>query len=117
MIITMNIPVHKPVLTREVIEGLNVTPGKRYIDCTLGLGGHTRAIMGKALPGGELLGIDTDPEALWIARDELNDFSSNITFVNGNFGNLEQICRQHDFYPVDGILFDLGVSSLQLDTA
>jgi 16S rRNA (cytosine1402-N4)-methyltransferase len=117
MIITMNIPVHKPVLTREVIEGLNVAPGKKYIDCTLGLGGHARAIMESAYPGGELLGIDADPEAIWIARDNLNEYSDNITIVNDNFNNLEEICDEYDFSPVDGILFDLGVSSLQLDTA
>lgn len=116
MIITMNIPVHKPVLVREVVEALNVEPGKDYIDCTLGLGGHAKAIMEEAYPG-RLLGIDTDPDAIWIARENLADYASNITFVNDNFNNLENICLSYDFAHVDGILFDLGISSLQLDTA
>jgi 16S rRNA (cytosine1402-N4)-methyltransferase len=115
MIITMNVPVHKPVLTREVVEALNIEPGKNYIDCTLGLGGHARAIIEKAYPG-KLLGIDADPEAIWIARDNLADYTDSIIFVNDNFNNLENICRDYDFTPVDGILFDLGLSSLQLDT-
>jgi 16S rRNA C1402 N4-methylase RsmH len=66
MITTMNIPVHKPVLTREVIEGLNIAPGKHYIDCTLGLGGHAQSILASSYPGGRLLGIDADPEAALI---------------------------------------------------
>jgi 16S rRNA (cytosine1402-N4)-methyltransferase len=116
MITTMNIPVHKPVLTREVIEGLNIAPGKNYVDCTLGLGGHAQAILSSSYPGGRLLGIDADPEAASIARDNLYEYSNNITIVNDNFTNLEEICREYDFTGVDGILFDLGISSLQLDT-
>jgi 16S rRNA (cytosine1402-N4)-methyltransferase len=112
----MNIPVHKPVLTREVLEGLNVAPGKNYIDCTLGLGGHAQAILASSNPGGRLLGIDADPEAALIARDNLYEYSDNITIVNDNFNNLEEICDEYDFEDVDGILFDLGISSLQLDT-
>jgi 16S rRNA (cytosine1402-N4)-methyltransferase len=116
MITTMNIPVHKPVLTREVLEGLNIAPGKNYVDCTLGLGGHAQAILSSSYPGGRLLGIDADPEAALIARDNLYEYSNNITIVNDNFTNLEEICREYDFTGVDGILFDLGISSLQLDT-
>jgi 16S rRNA (cytosine1402-N4)-methyltransferase len=116
MITTMNIPVHKPVLTREVLEGLDVAPGKNYIDCTLGLGGHAQAILSSAYPGGRLLGIDADPEAALIARDNLYEYSDNVTIVNDNFTNLEEICDEYDFTDVDGILFDLGISSLQLDT-
>jgi 16S rRNA (cytosine1402-N4)-methyltransferase len=116
MITTMNIPVHKPVLTREVIEGLNIAPGKHYIDCTLGLGGHAQSILASSYPGGRLLGIDADPEAALIARDNLYEYSDNITIVNDNFTNLEEICREYGFTDVDGILFDLGISSLQLDT-
>ena len=101
MIITMNIPVHKPVLTTEVVEALNIESGKNYIDCTLGLGGHARAIIEKAYPG-RLLGIDAYPEAIWIARDNLADYAGSITFINDNFNNLENICRENDFSPVDG---------------
>jgi 16S rRNA (cytosine1402-N4)-methyltransferase len=68
-------------------------------------------------PSGRLLGIDADPEALRICEDKLGDYGEAVTLVNENFTNLEAICRRYRFHPVDGILFDLGVSSLQLDTA
>jgi 16S rRNA (cytosine1402-N4)-methyltransferase len=116
MTLTMNMPVHKPVLPNEVVTGLKVEPGKCYVDCTLGLGGHALAILEKACPGGYLLGIDTDPNAIEIARDRLIDYSGCVFYVNDNFVNLKKICEENDFIPVDGILFDLGVSSMQLDT-
>ncbi len=115
MTLTMNMPVHKPVLLNEVIAGLQVRPGKCYVDCTLGLGGHASAILEKALPGGYLLGIDADPEAINIARERLEEFNGSVIYVNDNFINLRRICEENDFVPVDGILFDLGVSSMQLD--
>jgi 16S rRNA (cytosine1402-N4)-methyltransferase len=117
MTLTMNLPVHKPVLLNEVVEALNVEPGKRYIDCTLGLGGHSLAIINKAYPEGRLLGIDADPDAIIIAREKLANYTDSVVLVNDNFINLEKLCREKDFMPADGILFDLGVSSLQLDTA
>lgn len=68
-------------------------------------------------PGGRLLGIDADPEALEIARRRLDPYGPAVTLVNDNFSRLEEICQAHGFAPVDGILLDLGLSSLQLDTA
>lgn len=117
MTITMSVPVHIPVLIKEVVEALNVKPGGRYVDCTLGLGGHAQAILTKSEPDGKLLGLDTDSDAIWIARENLSYYKDRITIVGGNFANLESICLDQDFFPVDGILFDLGVSSMQLDTA
>jgi 16S rRNA (cytosine1402-N4)-methyltransferase len=116
MIATMAMPKHIPVLTEEVILGLNVQPGKQYIDCTLGLGGHARNILEKCYPGGKLLGIDADQQAISVARDRLSAFSDSIVLVNDNFKNLENICLANEYIPVDGILFDLGISSMQLDT-
>ena len=114
---TMTMPVHKPVLTNEVIEALHLLPGKRYVDCTLGGGGHAEAILPNIQPDGQLLGIDADPEAVYIAKGRLAAHVQNLILVNDNFLNLETICRQNHFLPVQGILFDLGLSSIQLDDA
>jgi 16S rRNA (cytosine1402-N4)-methyltransferase len=115
MSLTMTLPIHTPVLLTETLEALQIQPGKRYVDCTLGSGGHARAILDKILPGGRLLGIDADPEAVEIAKTRLADYSKSTIIVNDNFANLEAICRENNFLPVQGILFDLGISSMQLD--
>ncbi len=117
MSVTMSLPTHVPVLFREAIEGLQAQPGGYFVDCTIGLGGHAAAILERILPQGKLLGIDADPEAIRIAQVRFGDYSEAVTLVSDNFVNLEAICRKHKFYPVDSILFDLGVSSMQLDTA
>jgi len=117
MIVAMSVPVHVPVLLDEIIAGLQARRGDYFVDCTVGLGGHAAAILEKISPSGRLLGIDADPEAIKISQDKLGDYSEAITLVNDNFVNLEAICERYHFHPVDGILFDLGVSSLQLDTA
>ena len=108
---------HVPVLLDEVVEALNVRPGKRYVDCTLGNGGHAKAILSKCQPGGELLGIDADPEAIALAQHNLYDYFENTVIINDNFYNLDRICQETDFCSVDGIVFDLGLSSLQLESA
>jgi len=117
MIVAMSLPVHVPVLLDEVIAGLQPQRGGYFVDCTVGLGGHAAAILEKISPPGRLLGIDADPEAIKLSQDKLSDYGEAVTLVNDNFVNLEAICRRYHFHPVDGILFDLGVSSLQLDTA
>jgi len=106
---------HVPVLLREVVEALAVRPGGRYVDCTLGAGGHAEAILEAASPDGELLGIDLDPEALAAARQRLAAYEERVTFVEGNFSQVGDLCRERGFAPVQGILFDLGLSSLQLE--
>jgi 16S rRNA (cytosine1402-N4)-methyltransferase len=108
-------PTHIPVLVEETIKALAVQPGGRYIDCTLGGGGHASAILERSSPGGQLLGIDADPEAIQTAREKLEPYHDSVFLVNDNFVNLEAICYKHDFLPVHGILFDLGLSSLQLE--
>ena len=108
-------PRHEPVMLREALEALDVKPGGRYVDATVGLGGHSRAIL-EAQPGVRLLGIDQDPQALELARERLVPFADSALLVHGNFEAITDICEAHGFVPVDGVLMDLGVSSLQLDT-
>jgi 16S rRNA (cytosine1402-N4)-methyltransferase len=111
----MEAPVrHEPVMLREVLAALDVRPGGRYVDCTLDGGGHAEAIMEAASPGGTLLGIDEDVDVMSQARDRLSRFGDNVAYVQGNFRNLDSICRERGFAPVNGILFDLGLSSHQL---
>jgi 16S rRNA (cytosine1402-N4)-methyltransferase len=99
----------------EVLDALQVVPGGRYIDATLGEGGHARAILHSALPGGQMIGIDADPAAVASAEKRLERFGSSIRLVNENFAEMQAIATRYDFAPVHGILMDLGVSSLQLD--
>lgn len=106
---------HVPVLLEEAIRALAVQPGGRYIDCTLGGGGHAAAILEHSSPGGQLLGIDADPRAIETAKVRLEAYRNSSLLVNENFANLQAICIKYDFFPVHGILLDLGLSSLQLD--
>ena len=110
-------PSHTPVLLSETLRALAVQPGGRYIDCTVGGGGHAAAILDHSSPGGQLLGIDADPHALEFARERLQNYKKSTLLVNDNFVNLQSICIKYDFFPVHGILFDLGLSSLQLSSA
>ncbi|MEX0682374.1 MAG: 16S rRNA (cytosine(1402)-N(4))-methyltransferase RsmH [Dehalococcoidia bacterium] len=106
--------VHTPVLKDEVVRFLAVQPGGRYIDCTLGAGGHAGAILEASAPGGMVLGIDADPHAISLARERLAEFGDSAHLVNGNFRDVEAIARKLTFVPVHGVLFDLGLSSMQL---
>jgi 16S rRNA (cytosine1402-N4)-methyltransferase len=117
MSLTMTISIHKPVLLSQAVEVLQVQPGKRYVDCTLGSGGHASAILERLLPDGQLLGIDADPEAINIAKARLANYTDSTIIVNDNFANLEPICRENNFLPVHGIFFDLGLSSIQLEVS
>ncbi|MQF48344.1 16S rRNA (cytosine(1402)-N(4))-methyltransferase RsmH [SAR202 cluster bacterium AC-647-N09_OGT_505m] len=106
---------HTPVLTQQVLEGLQVKTGGSYIDCTVGEGGHSIAILEAISPGGQLLGLDLDPLALETAEERLRSFRDVATLTNDNFSDLRRIARDQGFYSVDGILFDVGLSSLQLE--
>ncbi len=108
---------HVPVMVEDVIRALAVQPGGRYVDCTLGGGGHAAAILENSSPGGQLLGIDADPQAIRAARSKLEPYRESILLVNDNFVNVQAICVKYDFFPVHGILFDLGLSSLQLEAS
>ncbi len=108
--------IHKPVLLLESLRALAIQPGGRYVDCTLGGGGHAAAILEQSLPGGQLLGIDADPLAIEVARERLQNFKDSILMVHDNFVNLRSICLKYKFFPVHGIILDLGLSSLQLNS-
>ena len=110
----MSVITHIPVLVEETVRALAVQPGGRYIDCTLGGGGHAAVILERSSSGGQLLGIDADPEAIKVAGERLKDYRDSILLINENFADLQAICLKYDFQPVHGILFDLGLSSLQL---
>src|SRR3989304_1013105 len=102
---TMLKPAHTPVLVDETVKALAVQPGGRYIDCTVGGGGHAAAILQRSSPGGQLLGIDADPRAIAFARVRLTAYPGSFRLVNDNFANLQNICLKYDFFPVHGILF------------
>ena len=106
--------IHIPVLLNEAIEALQVKPGGQYIDCTVGEGGHATAVLEH---GGLILGIDTDPQAIERARAALLPYGKKAILINEDFANLADICSRLGFKPVSGILFDLGMSSLQLADA
>lgn len=113
-VVTMT-AIHIPVMVREVLEALDVRPGGRYVDCTVGEGGHAEAILEASSPGGRVLGIDLDPDALEVARERLYPFGDAVQLVEGNYEEIVRICREQEFEPVDGVLLDLGLSSLQLE--
>jgi 16S rRNA (cytosine1402-N4)-methyltransferase len=106
--------VHEPVLLEECLAALDIQRGGRYVDCTVGGGGHAAAILEEASPGGRLLGIDADPRAVKAARGRLRSYGKDVVLVNENFKYLENICIRYGFRPVNGVLLDLGMSSLQL---
>lgn len=106
--------VHEPVMLQEALAALAVRAGGRYVDCTVDGGGHAEAILQAASPGGSLVGIDEDAYTLALARERLVSFGDGVALVPGNFRNVDTICRERGFSPVNGIIFDLGLSSHQL---
>ena len=111
-----NLTTHLSVMVDEVVDSLRVAPGgRRYVECTLGPGGHSAAVLGAGGPGTQLLGLDADPSALEAAQSTLASYSESTLLIQANFSHLEIACKTHGYLPVDGILFDLGMSSLQLE--
>lgn len=106
---------HLPVLLDEVLHWLRPRPGGRYLDATLGNGGHAAAILDASTPDGRLLGLDADPAAIDVARERLARFGERVVLVNASFRTLDALAAEHGFVPVDGIIMDLGLSSRQLD--
>ena len=107
---------HIPVLCDKVIEFLKPKAAGIYVDGTVGLGGHSSAILNAAAPSGRVIGIDLDPEALAIAKEKLRAFDDRCCLINGNFAEMSVLLEEYSISAVDGVLLDLGVSSLQLDT-
>ena len=107
---------HAPVLLNECIDGLNIKPNGIYVDGTLGRAGHSIEIV-KRLEGGKLIAIDRDMTAIREAGERLRDYEGKFTLVHGNFSQLKEIFADLGIEKADGMLFDLGVSSPQLDDA
>ncbi|MBI5044140.1 MAG: 16S rRNA (cytosine(1402)-N(4))-methyltransferase RsmH [Nitrospirae bacterium] len=103
---------HTPVLLKEAVELLNCKKGGVYIDCTVGAGGHAERILELSSPDGVIIGIDQDEEILKIAEERLKRFGERTRLVHGNFSDIKDVMKNEN---VDGILFDLGVSSYQLE--
>lgn len=108
---------HRPVLLREVLTYLNIVPGQIIVDCTLGGAGHSAAVLERLGPAGTLVGLDRDPAALAAARARLRPLRGKVHLVHANFDRLEVVLRDLDLPAVNGLLYDLGVSSPQLDVA
>ena len=108
---------HISVLLQECLEGLKLKPDGIYVDCTLGGAGHSLEIVKNIVPGGQLIGLDQDENALAAAREKLAPFKDNVILIHSNFSRIKSVIDE--LYPagVDGIIYDLGVSSHQLDDA
>lgn len=108
--------VHQPVLQKEVIKYLEVKPNENFVDATVGLAGHAIAILKKNKPQGKVLGIEADPEILKLTRSQISGsgFEDRLVLVNDSFVHLKEIIEKYHFKPIQGILFDLGMSSWHL---
>jgi len=115
----MGEPIHVPVLLDEVLARLAPRPGGRYVDATIDGGGHARAVLAAAAPDGRVLGIDRDPVLLDALRVDAADAIRNgrLALAHGSFAALGEVLAAHGFAPVDGVLFDLGLSSFHLDVS
>ena len=112
----MNDSPHQPVLYKEIIHALQPRRGGRYVDGTLGAGGHARGILEASVPDGQLLGLDVDPQALALARKILAPYDQRIHLVQASYTSLSDQLARLGWDKVDGILLDLGASSMQFDT-
>jgi 16S rRNA (cytosine1402-N4)-methyltransferase len=112
----MNDSPHLPVLYKEIIHALQPMRGGRYVDGTLGAGGHARGILEACAPDGQLLGLDVDPQALEIARKTLAPYEHRIHLAQASYTTLTAQLQQLSWDEVDGIVLDLGASSMQFDT-
>src|SRR5512138_3344606 len=110
----MNTP-HQPVLYQEIIHALQPRRGSRYVDGTVGAGGHARGILEASAPDGQLLGLDVDPQALALARKTLAPYEGRIHLAQASYTSLHAQLAQYHWDAVDGILLDLGASSMQFD--
>ncbi|MGN8832933.1 16S rRNA (cytosine(1402)-N(4))-methyltransferase RsmH [Selenomonas montiformis] len=108
---------HISVMLEETVRGLVTNKKGTYVDCTLGGGGHSHRIAELLEPAGRIIGIDQDEEAVEAASARLSDAACRVDIVHDNFRHLEQILHAEDADQVDGVVFDLGVSSHQIDTA
>jgi 16S rRNA (cytosine1402-N4)-methyltransferase len=106
---------HISVLLQPVIEFLAPHPEGHYIDGTVGAGGHAAAILDASAPSGRVLGIDADPQALALAADNLAPYGDRLVLEHSNYSHMKAVAERHGFIPVEGIVLDLGLSSMQLN--
>jgi 16S rRNA (cytosine1402-N4)-methyltransferase len=105
---------HNPVMLKEVIDYLNLKTGQTIVDATIGLGGHSLEILKNIMPGGRLIGIDRDQESLDMAKENLGNFGDACEFIHSNFTDIDKVLENLNIKKIDGVLFDLGLSSFQL---
>lgn len=108
---------HTPVLVDEVLQFLHPEPNQRFIDATVGAAGHALGILDRTRPDGRLLAIDRDQDALELSRRLLEEFGPRVRFVHANFSSIGEVALKEGFEGVDGILADLGASSMMFDEA
>jgi len=108
---------HIPVLLNEVLKYLNPQPNLNFVDATVGDGGHARAILENIAPNGKLIAIDRDVNSIVRAKSNLKEFENRVIFVNDSFGNISKIIEESGFYRIEGILFDFGMSTSQLENS
>lgn len=113
----MEVQYHIPVMLEEVINYLELRPGMTIVDATIGTGGHSKEIIRRIMPGGRLIGIDRDKESLGICRQRLEEYADVCEFVHDNFIDLDSVLNNLSIKKIDGIVFDLGISSFQLSNA
>lgn len=108
---------HVPVMLSEVIDYLKLAPGQVIVDATVGCGGHSLEILKKITPGGRLIGLDRDEESLDVCRRNLSEFKDSFELVHANFSDIDQVLEKQNIKNIDGIIFDLGMSTYQLKNA
>ncbi|MBT3336884.1 MAG: 16S rRNA (cytosine(1402)-N(4))-methyltransferase RsmH [Anaerolineae bacterium] len=113
----MVLAAHQPVLYHEILQALQPKDKGCYVDCTLGAGGHALGILNACAPEGKLLGLDVDPQALALARETLAPHEQRSTLLQRSYITLEETLKEIDWALVNGIVLDLGASSMQFDTA
>ncbi|MFK9092324.1 16S rRNA (cytosine(1402)-N(4))-methyltransferase RsmH [Bacillus salipaludis] len=107
---------HTTVLLKEAVDGLNIKPDGIYVDCTLGGAGHSSLILSRLGTGGKLYAFDQDETAIANAKEKLSEYGDQLVIIKSNFLYLKEELENHGIDHVDGVLYDLGVSSPQLDT-
>ncbi|MDD5252297.1 MAG: 16S rRNA (cytosine(1402)-N(4))-methyltransferase RsmH [Candidatus Omnitrophota bacterium] len=105
---------HIPVMLREVIDYLDPKPGQIIVDATVGTGGHSLEILKRIIPGGKLIGFDRDENSLAVCRQRFSEFNGSFELVHANFVDLDQVLEKQGITGIDGIVFDLGISTYQL---
>ena len=108
---------HQPVLYQEIIHALQPVSTGFYVDCTVGAGGHAAGILQASSPEGRLLGLDLDPQAIELAKQKLTPYHSRVILIHASYVTLSEQLKALEWLTVDGILLDLGLSSMQLDSS